>query len=74
MRKWQLFEDICCPSPFLPLAQRPTLSCDVTSKKIHDDMALLLTSDSCCRGGSLLGLSLDLSHIISALLFTPFPL
>ena len=51
MRRLQLFEDICCPSPFLPLVQRPTLNCDVTSKKVYDDTTLLLISDPCCRDG-----------------------
>ena len=45
------FEDICCPPLFLPLVQHPTLSCDVTLKKVHDDMTLLLTSDPCFRDG-----------------------
>ena len=45
------FEDICCPPLLLPLVQRLTLSCDITLKKVHDDMALLLTSDPCFRDG-----------------------
>ena len=36
----------------LPLVQRPTPSCDVTLKKVQDDMTLLLTSDPCSRDGS----------------------
>ena len=32
MRRQQLFRDICCPSPFLSLIQRLTLSDDVTPK------------------------------------------
>ena len=45
------FEDICCPSPFLSLVPRLTLNDDVTSKKVRDDMTLLLTSDPCQRDG-----------------------
>ena len=51
MWRSHLFEDICCPSPFLLLVQHPILSYDVTSKKVYDDTTLLLTSDPCCRDG-----------------------
>ena len=49
MWRQQLFKDICCLSPFLSLVQRLTLSGDVISKKVRDDITLLLTSDTCCR-------------------------
>ena len=46
------FEDICLPLfLFVPLVQRPTLVCDVILKKVHDNMALLLTSDTRYRDG-----------------------
>ena len=51
MWRQQLFEDICCPSPFLSLVPCLTLGGDVTLKKVCDDMALLLTSDLCHRDG-----------------------
>ena len=51
MRRQQFFEDICCLSPFLSLVPCLTLSGDVTSKKAHDDMTLLLISNPCYRDG-----------------------
>ena len=51
MWRQQLFKDICCLPPFLSLVQRLTLSGDVTSKKIRDDITLLLISDPCYRDG-----------------------